>query len=270
MKGFTLLEVIIALIIAGMAATALFEAVGSGLRATQTASMYDQAIVRAKSRLAAATHGTKLAAGDWAGDDGGGFRWRLHVAPCRQCVAASVRSGRATRGHRRSRSSCIASVVRVGWNDGGTERDVRSGYRTGWRMKARTAAGFTLLEVLVALAVFGFLLVGLSQTVRFGLTAWRQNRGSVRWQDRPGSGRSQSSGALWKICRPGTIRDGHRWMGQPATLAGISALRVPAWDWTRSRSKPAWPCLAPGWCCGGDRFTTACARTVRRRRRKRS
>ena len=37
------------------------------------------------------------------------------------------------------------------------------------------AAGFTLLEIVVALAVFGFLLVGLSQTVRFGLTAWRQD-----------------------------------------------------------------------------------------------
>lgn len=37
------------------------------------------------------------------------------------------------------------------------------------------ANGFTLLEMLVALAVFGFLLVGLSQTVRFGLTAWHQD-----------------------------------------------------------------------------------------------
>lgn len=37
------------------------------------------------------------------------------------------------------------------------------------------ANGFTLLEVVVALAVFGFLLVGLSQTTRFGLTAWRQD-----------------------------------------------------------------------------------------------
>ncbi len=32
--------------------------------------------------------------------------------------------------------------------------------------------GFTLLEVLVALVVLGFLMVGLSQGVRFGLTAW--------------------------------------------------------------------------------------------------
>jgi general secretion pathway protein J len=42
-------------------------------------------------------------------------------------------------------------------------------------MKARSSAGFTLLEILVALVVFGFLLAGLSQTVRFGLTAWRQD-----------------------------------------------------------------------------------------------
>jgi general secretion pathway protein J len=41
-------------------------------------------------------------------------------------------------------------------------------------MTARSTSGFTLLEILVALAVFGFLLVGLSQTVRFGLTAWRK------------------------------------------------------------------------------------------------
>lgn len=42
-------------------------------------------------------------------------------------------------------------------------------------MKRGGSAGFTLLEIIVALAVFGFLLVGLSQTVRFGLTAWRQD-----------------------------------------------------------------------------------------------
>lgn len=39
------------------------------------------------------------------------------------------------------------------------------------------AAGFTLLEVLVALAILGFLALGLTQGVRFGLLAWdRQSR----------------------------------------------------------------------------------------------
>ena len=124
MKGFTLLEVIIALIIAGIAAGALFEASGSGLRATQTASMYDQAIVRARSRLATAVHGTRLATGDWNGDDGGGFRWRLHVAPV---ARASLRPVGLV-GPRAASSVPVVLYgvsVWVGWNDGGTQRDVR-------------------------------------------------------------------------------------------------------------------------------------------------
>ncbi len=37
---------------------------------------------------------------------------------------------------------------------------------------ANRQAGFTLLEILVALVVFGFLMAGLTQAVRFGMTAW--------------------------------------------------------------------------------------------------
>ena len=124
MKGFTLLEVIVALIIAGIAAVVLFQAAGTGLRATQTASMYDQAIVRAKSRLAAATHGTKLAAGDRRGDDGGGFRWRLHVAP----VASAALRPVGLVGPRAAKSIPVvlyAVTVWIAWSDGGTPRDVR-------------------------------------------------------------------------------------------------------------------------------------------------
>src|SRR3978361_462822 len=108
MKGFTLLEVIIALVIAGIAASVLFEATASGLHATQTASMYDQAIVRAKSRLAAATRGTKLTAGDWRGDDGGGFRWRV--------------GGRSAVSSRSVRLDGVS--VWIAGKDGGPEHDV--------------------------------------------------------------------------------------------------------------------------------------------------
>ena len=39
-------------------------------------------------------------------------------------------------------------------------------------MKSHGSAGFTLLEMLVALVVMGFLMVGLSQGTHFGLEAW--------------------------------------------------------------------------------------------------
>ena len=124
MRGFTLLEVIIALIIEGMAAAALLMAVGSGLHATRTALLYDQAVVRANSRLAAATHGTKLAPGDSRGDDGGGFRWRLRVVPL---ASAPVRPIGVV-GPRAAASISVvlySVTVWITWRDGGTERDVR-------------------------------------------------------------------------------------------------------------------------------------------------
>jgi len=124
MRGFTLLEVMIALIIAGMAAVALFEAAGSGLNATRTASMYDQAIVRAKSRLALATHGGRLAPVDQRGDDGGGFHWHLHVAP----VASALLRPVGLAGPRAQASFPVVLyevTVWIGWDDGGTERQVR-------------------------------------------------------------------------------------------------------------------------------------------------
>ena len=45
-------------------------------------------------------------------------------------------------------------------------------------MTARDA-GFTLLEMLVALVVFGLLMAGLTQTTRYGLTAWSKERYSA-------------------------------------------------------------------------------------------
>ena len=124
MRGFTLLEVVTALIIAGMAAVALFGVVGSGLEETRRSAMYDQAIVRAKSRLAAAIHGTRLAPVDQRGDDGGGFRWRLRVVPLASALLRPV----GLVGPRAQTSFPVVLyevMVWIGWGDGGTERQVR-------------------------------------------------------------------------------------------------------------------------------------------------
>src|SRR5918997_799427 len=101
--GFTLLEALIAFAIAAFALAALLQGALTGLRAAHTATRTEEALARARSRLAA-LEAAPLAPADQRG-------------PTRQ-------------------------------------------------------AGFTLLEVLVALAVLGFLTLGLAGGVRFGLGAW--------------------------------------------------------------------------------------------------
>ena len=59
--------------------------------------------------------------------------------------------------------------VWVGWADGGTERQVRLDTEQV-AVRDETPFGFTLLEILVALAVSAFCWSASSQTVRFGLT----------------------------------------------------------------------------------------------------
>ena len=79
--GFTLLEVLVALAIAGVALVALFQAAGRGLLATHAAAHYEEAVQRAQSHLAAIGRDVALLEGETEGDDGGGYRWRLRVVP---------------------------------------------------------------------------------------------------------------------------------------------------------------------------------------------
>ena len=93
-------------------------------------------------------------------------------------------------------------------------------------MRGRGAAGFTLLEVVVALAVFGFLLVGLSQTVRFGLIAWRQDaRLSDRKVDLEAVDRTLRS--VVENLAPGDEAARSSIDGSADRLTGITVLRTP-------------------------------------------
>jgi general secretion pathway protein J len=110
-------------------------------------------------------------------------------------------------------------------------------------MKAR---GFTLLEMLVALAVFGLLLVGLSQTVRFGLTAWRQDaRLSNGKTDLEAVDRSLRS--IVENFDPGEDNAAPSIEGSPDSLTGVTRLRVPGSGLTPVR-------IEAGVAVSGDRL----------------
>jgi general secretion pathway protein J len=93
-------------------------------------------------------------------------------------------------------------------------------------MRASASAGFTLLEILVALAVFGFLLVGLNQTVRFGVTAWRQ-AGRVSEGKTDLEAVDRSLRAIIQNLSPTGDPTRPALAGTTDTLTGVTALRLP-------------------------------------------
>jgi general secretion pathway protein I len=119
-----LLEVLVAFIIAILALDVLFRADLTSLYAVRVASHYGQAVALARSHLALAVYGRPLTAGDWTGEDGGGFRWHLRVAPI---ASTAVRSAYAvmSQGSRTFPLTLYSVSVVVAWVDGGRAREVR-------------------------------------------------------------------------------------------------------------------------------------------------
>ncbi len=120
--GFTLLEVLIALAIAGLALGVLFQGTIAGLAATQAAGRYEEALERARSHLAALAGSGALAPVDDEGDDGGGYRWRHHVAVLTTDASAlgSLRPSQAAGPP----ITLYAVSVAIAWTADGSERGV--------------------------------------------------------------------------------------------------------------------------------------------------
>jgi general secretion pathway protein I len=116
--GFTLLEVIVAVAIAGLAFVGLFQAGAGGLFSVDTAARAEEALQRAQSHLAAIGRDAALVQGDSSGDDGGGYRWRLQVQPVaqRQAVAEDGITPQAT--------ALFSVEVAISWRTNGHERAV--------------------------------------------------------------------------------------------------------------------------------------------------
>jgi general secretion pathway protein I len=117
-QGFTLLEVIVALAIAGLAFAMLFRAGGTGLFAVDTAGRLEEAVARAQSHLAAVGRNVALLQGDSNGDDGGGYHWWLRVRPL------AMRQSGQNPGAAQTTTTLYEVEVAISWETGGRQREV--------------------------------------------------------------------------------------------------------------------------------------------------
>jgi general secretion pathway protein I len=126
-RGFTLLEVVVALAIAALALVGLFRAGSGGLFAADTAARVDEAVERAQSHLAAFGRTGAVAPGELEGDDGGGYHWRLRAtAIAQQPDVAQQGLGRAFAAPQQAAGppTLYDVQVMISWRGGGHDRSV--------------------------------------------------------------------------------------------------------------------------------------------------
>ena len=80
-SGFTLLEILVAFVIAALALGVLFEGAIEGLASVHLADRTTEALTLARSHMAAVGHGIPLRTQTQEGKDGNGFSWSLAVRP---------------------------------------------------------------------------------------------------------------------------------------------------------------------------------------------
>ena len=116
-RGFTLIEVMVAFIIAALALGVLFQAASSSGTAAHQAGYYEEAVSRAKSHMAMVGREADIAPGEREGDDGSGFRWRVKITPS---AAAQPPQGSTPQ----NRLMLYNVEVSVSWSDGGRAHSV--------------------------------------------------------------------------------------------------------------------------------------------------
>jgi general secretion pathway protein I len=83
-RGFTLLEVIVALAILAVGFALAMELLANGVRSAKASEDYTQAVLLAQQKMAEIAVTRDLAGRSDAGEFGGGFRWIAEVQPIEQ------------------------------------------------------------------------------------------------------------------------------------------------------------------------------------------
>jgi len=119
-SGFALIEVLIAFVIAAVALGLLFQSASSSGRSVRQAGNYEEAVSRAKSRMAAVGHGSDIVPGERQGADGGIYRWRVKISPS----AVAQMPADAPPNPNQPHLTLYDVEVAISWTDSGHDREV--------------------------------------------------------------------------------------------------------------------------------------------------
>jgi general secretion pathway protein I len=122
-RGFTLLEVTVAFIIAALALGVLFSGAMQGLRGSAVTAGYESALSRARSHLDAAS--VALAPGTTEGDDGGGYHWRLRIVPLETIRVGGGNGAQSAISSQGTPVTLYDLTVSVSWKSDGRTRDIQ-------------------------------------------------------------------------------------------------------------------------------------------------
>lgn len=121
-RGFTLLEVLVAFVIAALALGVLYQGALGGLLATRVSGRTEEAVAQARSHLAVVGHGTAIVPGEQQGDDTGGYHWRVMI---RQTATRPIAHGDDAAVAKGPHVVLYSVTVWISWQEDGATRDVR-------------------------------------------------------------------------------------------------------------------------------------------------
>jgi general secretion pathway protein I len=120
-RGFTLIEVLVAFVIAAAALGALYHGVADSLAATGASGRYDEALSRARSHLATVGRGIPLRAASQRGEEGHDFRWEMVITP----IATAPSRPLDENGNLAPPVTLYSVQVTEAWGDSNGARQVR-------------------------------------------------------------------------------------------------------------------------------------------------
>jgi len=130
-RGFTLVEVLVAFVIAMLALGMAYEGISTGLNATRLSMRTQEALSRAQSHLAAVGSGMAVRTTVQQGDDGSGFRWRLRITPLQT----------ASRGEKSPSLTLYLVEVDIAWPDAAVESGLHTVTLTTQRLGSTQGSG---------------------------------------------------------------------------------------------------------------------------------